>query len=50
MYAAHELGENLQQSSTAAEKSTVIAISGDDAIFLRDRGFHADGDGLLAVV
>lgn len=50
MYAAHELGENLQQSSTAAEKSTVIAISGDDAIFLRDRGLHADGDGLLAVV
>lgn len=28
----------------------MIAISGDDAIFLRDRGLHADGDGLLAVV
>ena len=49
-YAAHELGKNLQQCPAAAEESTVIAISGDDAIFLRDRGLHADGDGLLAVV
>ena len=32
------------------KESTVIAISGDDAIFLRDRGLHANGDGLLAVV
>ena len=28
----------------------MIAISGDDAIFLHDCGLHADGDGLLAVV
>ena len=32
------------------EESTVIPISGDDAIFLRDRGLHADNGSLLAVI
>lgn len=28
----------------------MVAVGGDDAVFLGDRRLHADGDGLLAVV
>ena len=48
--AAHELGEDLNKGTAAAEVRAVVAVGGDDAVFLCDGGVHADGDGLLAVV
>jgi len=48
--AAHELGEDLEQASPAAQEGAVVAVGGDDAVLARDRSLHPHRDGLLAVV
>lgn len=47
---AHELREHLKQRATPPNEGAVVTVGCDDAVLLRDRRLHADGDRLLPVV
>lgn len=48
--AAHQLRKDLEGAAAAGDIDAMVAVGCNDSVSASDGSFHANGDGLLAVI